>query len=340
MIFRVIRKFFFSIPTMLVLIIGLISSIIIATLLERTYGGSAARVFIYNAWWFEYLWIWFSLTLFVNLFHFKLWQRKKWAVVLFPFAFSTILLGFIMTKHFAIEGYLSLREGDSTDKFLSSTSYLRVKVRSETASVKEEYPVNLSPLGKPWSRRLILEKNSLSIRINHYIPNLENPKTAEAVEVTVETGVCSQSLLLFAGKEIEDRPGVIQCDEVEVDLRFGARAFYLPFSLRLEDFRVERYKDSQAPSQFHSDVVIEDPERNIKKTYSIYMNHVLRYRGYRVYQQSFDRDEKGSVFLVSRDPGTPVAYAGFFLLIVTIALAFFHPKSRIRELESQIRESE
>ncbi len=215
---------------------GLIVSIIVATLLERTYGSSAARALVYNAPWFEILWIWFSVTLFVNLVHFKLWQKKKWEMVLFPFAFSVILLGAIMTKHFAVEDFLYLREGESSNQF-------------------------------------------------------------------------------------------------------GVKPFHLPFSLRLVDFSVERYKDSNEPSQFRSDVVIEDTKHNIEKPYSIYMNHILRYRGYRVYQYSFDRDEKGSIFFVSRDPGTPVAYAGFLLLIGVIALAFFHPKSRIRELENEIRKS-
>jgi cytochrome c-type biogenesis protein CcsB len=232
--FIMIRKLFFSIHTMFVLVMGLIVSIIIATLLERTYGSFAARVLVYNSWWFEILWIWFSVTLFVNLILSKLWQRKKWDLVLFPFAFFIILLGFILTQHFTIDGYIYLRVGESSNQF-------------------------------------------------------------------------------------EDKP------------------FQLPFSLHLSDFRIERYKDSGEPSQFISDVVIKDTEHNIEKPYSIYMNHILRYRGYRIYQYSFDEDEKGSIFFVSRDPGILVAYAGFFLLIGVIALVFFHPKGRIREIETEIR---
>lgn len=233
---QMIRKIFFSMRTMFGLVMSLIVSIIIATLLERSYGSLAGRSFVYNAWWFEILWIWFSVALFVNLIRSKLWQRKKWDVVLFPFAFSIILLGVILTRHFAIEGYLSLREGESSNQF-------------------------------------------------------------------------------------------------------DAKPFYLPFSLHLSDFSIERYKNSGEPSQFQSDVVIEDPDHNIEKPYSIYMNHILRYRGYRIYQYSFYTDEKGSVFFVSRDPGIPVTYAGFFLLLGVIALAFFHPNGRIREIETKIRKS-
>ena len=236
--FEVIRRIFFSVKTMFVLVPGLIVSIIIATLLERTNGSSASKVLVYEAFWFEILWIWFSVTLFVNLFYSKVWQKKKWDLVLFPFAFFVVLSGFILTRHFTIEGYLSIREGETSNQFI------------------------------------------------------------------------------------------------------GVKPFKLPFSLKLSDFRIERYKDSEAPSQFISNVVIKDPEHNIDKAYSIYMNHILRYRGYRVYQYSFDEDEKGSVFFVSRDPGAPVAYAGFFLLIGVIACAFFHPKGKIRKLETGIRKSE
>jgi len=257
-------------------------------------------------------------------------------MVLFPFSFSVILLGFIITKHFAIEGYLSLREGESADRFFSSTSYLSVKASNETTSAEKEYLIKPSLSIKKWSRKLVLGEKPLFIRINRYIPSLDNPKSVETIALNIKTRDCSRSLMLFAEKGIKDRPVAIQCDGFEVELHFGPKPLHLPFSLYLEDFRVELYKNSQEPSQFHSDVVIEDIERRINRPYSIYMNHILRYRGYRVYQHSFDRDEKGSTFLVTRDPGTPVAYAGFFLLIVTIVLAFFHPKSRIRELETQI----
>jgi cytochrome c-type biogenesis protein CcsB len=463
-----IRKLFFSIHTMLVLVMMLILSIVIATLLERTYGSSAARVLVYNSWWFEILWVWFSVTLVVNIIHFKFWQKKKWDVVLFPFAFLVVLLGAILTRHFAFQGLLSLREGESSNQFFSSQPYLQIEVSNGPDSVSERYELWLSPVGRPFTKKLKAGKIPLSISVQHYIANpeknivedslggpvlgiavftpytsascflekgemdslfgvhfgfrsdfkgnaafirledrggeiwvsascpmarkepgsgrevkykpfvltrfddssiytldsvsfaltryiprgriqaipseaslflKENSITSEALDVMIETGAYRRTISLFAGKGAEGKPKIIECDGVKVKLRFGAKPFHLPFFLRLVDFRIERNKNSQKASQFRSDVVIQDPEHNIEKPYSIYMNHILRYRGYRVYQYSFDEDEKGTVFLVSRDPGIPLAYAGFFLLIVMIMLAFFHPKSRIRELETEIRKS-
>lgn len=463
-----IRKFFFSTTTTIVLIIGLIVSIVFATLLERTYGGPAARIVVYNSLWFESLWIWFSIALLVNLIRSKLWQKKKWDVVLFPFAFSIILSGAILTRHFAINGLLYLREGQSSNRFFSSNSHLWIQASKGSASVREEFPLNFSPLGKPWGRKFKLESTPLSISVQRhivdpeksivedtlgegileiavfsphssfscflekgdeaalfgihfgfesdfkektsfvrlenrkdkiwvsansqmirkesssgreekrkpftsmlfdkfsvyavdsisftlirYIPKSriqaipsevslfarEESKASEALDVVIETETFERSISLFSEKGFEAKPKVIQCDGAIVELRFGAKPFYLPFSLHLVDFQVERDENSNIPSQFKSDVVIMDPEHNIEKPYSIYMNHILRYRGYRVYQYSFDEDEKGSTLLVSRDPGTPVTYAGFFLLILTIVFTFFNPKSRIRELETDIRQS-
>lgn len=222
---------------MSILVVALIVSIATATFLERSYGSFTAKTLIYESFWFEILFVWLSAALFVNLTLSKLWQKQKWDIFLFPFAFFVILLGILLTQHFTIDGYLALREGQSSNQFI-------------------------------------------------------------------------------------DKP------------------FQLPFSLYLSDFRIERYAGSEEPSQFISDIVIKDPEHNVEKPYSIYMNHILRYRGYRFYQYSFYEDEKGTILFVSRDPGIPVAYAGFLLLIGVIACAFFHPNGRIRKLEREIRKSE
>ncbi len=386
-------------------------------------------------------------------------------MVLFPFAFSTILLGFMLTKHFTIKGFLYLREGESSQHFFSTQPYLRIRISNENISVDKEYELGFSPVGKPFAKKLKIDKTPISLRVKSHITNpvkdlvedtkgtpvveivafkshfsksvfLEKGETdscfaiyfgfesdikgnvpwiqlerrnreirvfsnrhitrkkigsekkgifkpfvstrfdnsfvytidsvsftlrryipkgriqafsseallytedkvSEALDVTVEIGSYRQSVSLFAGEGIEGKPKIIQSNGIKLELRFGPKPYHLPFSLRLADFRVERYKDSQEPSQFKSDVLIEDLKSGIEKPYSIYMNHILKYRGYRIYQYFFDKDEKGSVFFVSRDPGTPVAYTGFFLLIITIAFGFFYPKSRIRELETQLRE--
>ncbi|MBN1893140.1 cytochrome c biogenesis protein CcsA [bacterium] len=135
---------------------------------------------------------------------------------------------------------------------------------------------------------------------------------------------------LFWGEGEENQTRIVRFGDLEAHLSFGPRTIALPFSLTLEDFRVERYPGSRMPSSYASDVVLTDPSRNLIRPYPIYMNHILKHRGYRFFQSSYDEDEKGSILSVSHDPGTPVAYAGYILAGLALILGLFSKTGRFR----------
>ena len=63
------------------------------------------------------------------------------------------------------------------------------------------------------------------------------------------------------------------------------------------------------------------------------MNNVLKHRGYRFYQASYDTDEMGSVLSVNKDwVGTFVTYLGYFVLIAGMVVALFVPGTRFAML--------
>jgi cytochrome c-type biogenesis protein CcsB len=112
---------------------------------------------------------------------------------------------------------------------------------------------------------------------------------------------------------------------------WGASGIELPFSLRLDDFVVERYPGSNSPSGFKSRVTLVDPEHGTEMPYDIYMNHILKYRGYRFYQSSYDHDELGTVLSVNHDPaGMYTTYTGYALLFLFIILSLINRKSFFR----------
>ncbi|HPS98028.1 MAG TPA: c-type cytochrome biogenesis protein CcsB [Bacteroidales bacterium] len=112
---------------------------------------------------------------------------------------------------------------------------------------------------------------------------------------------------------------------------YGASGRELPFSLRLDDFVVERYPGSSSPSGFRSRVTLSDPEHGTGMPYDIYMNHILKYRGYRFYQSSYDNDELGTVLSVNHDPaGMYTTYTGYGLLFLFIILSLLNRKSFFR----------
>lgn len=106
----------------------------------------------------------------------------------------------------------------------------------------------------------------------------------------------------------------------------------LPFELHLEDFVLERYPGSHSPSSYSSHVLVRDAEINREFKYHIYMNHILKYRGWRFFQTSYDQDEKGTVLTASRDViGTPITYFAYFLSIVAMLASLFLPGTFFRK---------
>ena len=119
----------------------------------------------------------------------------------------------------------------------------------------------------------------------------------------------------------------------EIDYR--PRQITLPFRIKLQDFMLERYPGSNSPSSFKSRVEVIDREKSVHKEFMIYMNNVLKHRGYRFYQSSYDQDEKGSVLSVNHDPvGMHVTYVGYGLLFLFIVLSLVNKKSAFRRVHA------
>lgn len=112
----------------------------------------------------------------------------------------------------------------------------------------------------------------------------------------------------------------------------------LPFSLTLEEFSIEYYEGSKAPSDYSSKVTLDDPDAGIHSTRIISMNNILRYRGYRFYQASYDEDGQGSLLSVSHDPwGVGLTYTGYVLLLVSMIGFFFQKNSGFRTAVNNLR---
>ncbi len=98
----------------------------------------------------------------------------------------------------------------------------------------------------------------------------------------------------------------------------------LPFSLELEDFILEFYPGSRRPKTYASKVKVtphgidEEPIETV-----ISMNRPLDYGGFRLFQSSYQLGERGgpdmTILSVSKDPGVPIVYPSFFLIILGIA---------------------
>ncbi len=135
--------------------------------------------------------------------------------------------------------------------------------------------------------------------------------------------------LQLVNKNGEGVAETVRMNNVDVEVSFGHKDLELPFSLELKDFILERYPGSNSPSSYASEVVLHDPANNTVLPYRIFMNNILKYKGYRFFQSSYDQDEKGTILTVSNDFwGTFVSYFGYALMVIGMTLTLFNKNSR------------
>ncbi len=124
----------------------------------------------------------------------------------------------------------------------------------------------------------------------------------------------------------------IELDGVNITMQVGAKIISLPFEIKLEKFTLDRYPGSMTPASYSSDVILIDKEQNINMPYKIYMNHILDHRSYRVFQSSYDQDEKGTVLSINHDPGTLPTYIGYLLMTLGMIWSLFTSNGRFQKL--------
>jgi len=146
-------NFLYSTRLMAILFFLFAAAMGVATFIENDYGTQTSKALIYNAWWFEAIMVFFVINFFGNIFRYRLLRKEKWPVLLFHLAFLLILIGAGVTRYIGYEGIMLIKEGETTDKFLSETTYLSAIVDDGKVQKPEiNKPILLSAWGKnSWS---------------------------------------------------------------------------------------------------------------------------------------------------------------------------------------------
>ncbi len=101
------------------------------TFIESWYSTQTAKIWIYNAKWFEALFLLFVINFSGNIFKYRLLRKEKWAVLLLHVSFIIIIIGAGVTRYFGYEGVMPIREGQTENQFLSEKTYLTIYVDGE-----------------------------------------------------------------------------------------------------------------------------------------------------------------------------------------------------------------
>ena len=172
------------------------------------------------------------------------------------------------------------------------------------------------------------------------VENSKNQNAPAAILATLEYDGKTKDVFVQKGDEGRE----FDIDGRKFYLSWSAKKYTLPFFVELKDFIIDRYPGSNSPSGYKSVVRVgENLDGEAKNSaileYEIYMNHVLDYKGFRFFQESYDLDERGTILSINKDPGKFPTYFGYFLLSLGLVLNIFNPKSRFRYLMRLIDES-
>ena len=120
------------------------------TFIESKYNTDTAKIWVYNAWWFEAIMVFFMINFIGNIKRYQLLKKEKWATLLLHSAFVFILLGAFVTRYISYEGVMPIREGAAENQVFSDKTFLTVFVdgdyKGEMKRRVFEKPLLLSPV--------------------------------------------------------------------------------------------------------------------------------------------------------------------------------------------------
>ncbi len=109
---------------MAVLFLLFATAMAVGTFLESWYSTETARIYIYNATWFEAIMVFFVINFLGNIYRYNLLQWKKWPVLILHLSWILIIVGAFVTRYISYEGMMPIREGNAEKVFYSDKTYL------------------------------------------------------------------------------------------------------------------------------------------------------------------------------------------------------------------------
>ena len=181
-------------------------SIAIATFIENDFGPETARSHIYNATWFEGLFLLGIINLFGSMIVYKVVRKGKVTILLFHLSFILILAGAAITRYFGFTGLIHIREGQKSSTVISDETYLRVQVLEADATSVASRPLFLSGIRNPSRMLKVRTKNGpLTIGYLDHItqarPMVRAAHNGDPAMVLVTSSAGGRQYFAFLGEE-------------------------------------------------------------------------------------------------------------------------------------------
>ena len=174
--------------------------------------------------------------------------------------------------------------------------------------------------------------------VKAYVSNndYKDKSTDDVLVVNLTSAGQTKQVTMVGSKGKMGEPQVFKLGNLEFTMYYGSKVYETPFKVKLNDFIAQKYAGTEKNySAFESKVTVLDAQKKFDAR--IFMNNVLDYKGYRLFQASFDEDEKGTILSVNHDFwGTWFTYIGYFLLYFGMMAILFTKFSRFADLKRKL----
>ncbi|UMB60391.1 cytochrome c biogenesis protein CcsA [Lutibacter sp. A80] len=153
----------------------------------------------------------------------------------------------------------------------------------------------------------------------------------------VTVGNETKEVKLVGGKFAIQPPTQFSVGKLNFRMSYGALQKELPFSIKLNDFQLDKYPGSNSPMSFASEVTVIDPSETFD--FRIFMNNILNYKGYKFFQSSYNITEQYEETHLSVNHdfwGSTITYIGYFLLYAGLILILFVKNTRFDFLRKSL----
>ena len=154
-------------------------------------------------------------------------------------------------------------------------------------------------------------------------------KKLDVLVLNVQVDDVSERIELAGGKYNTQNSRSLSVNGLNFRMLYGAQFLETPFSIKLNDFQLEKYPGSESAQSYASEVTVIDEEEAFD--YRIYMNHILDHKGYKFFQASYDLtgEVEQTRLSVNHDFwGTLITYIGYSLLYFGMISILFAPGTR------------
>ena len=146
-----------------------------ATFIENDFGRTSAKALIYNAWWFEMILVLLTYSLINNVIKHRLFRIEKIASLTFHLSFILILIGSGITRYISYEGMMHIREGESTNQFISDDTFFQIHINDKVHQLNHDEKLYLSGItNNNFSLKLDFKEYDIKIEGIDFLPNVKD----------------------------------------------------------------------------------------------------------------------------------------------------------------------